>query len=115
MERLINDILMRGGRRSRLEVKVFGGARVINSSLDIGEKNAAFVLTYLKREGLPVVGQDLGGALARRVHFFPVSGRVLRRVLRPETTGDTLSQELRFMDGLRQKPVEGDVELFGDS
>jgi chemotaxis protein CheD len=114
MERLINDILAHGGRRSRLEVKVFGGAKVIDTSLDIGAKNAEFVLSYLRREGLTLVGQDLGGATARRIHYFPSNGRVLRRILRPEAMSETVSQELNFLSTLRHRPIEGDVELFGD-
>ncbi|MEI6985110.1 MAG: chemotaxis protein [Rhodospirillaceae bacterium] len=114
MELLINQILSKGGRRSRLEVKVFGGAKVINSTLDIGLKNSNFVLHYLRCEGLSLVGQDLGGTMARRVHYFPSTGRVLRRVLRPEALSETVSQELSFMSSLRSKPIEGDVELFGD-
>lgn len=114
MELLINQILASGGRRNRLEVKVFGGAKVIDTTLDIGAKNAAFALTYIRREGLNLVGQDLGGAMARRIHYFPSTGRVLRRVLRPEALSETVSQELNFMSTLRQKPIGGDVELFGD-
>ena len=114
MELLINEILANGGRRSRLEVKVFGGAKVIESSLDIGAKNADFVLSYLRREGLALIGQDLGGMMARRIHYFPSTGRALRRVLRPEALSETVSQELSFMSTLRHKQIEGDVELFGD-
>lgn len=114
MELLINQILGSGGRRNRLEVKVFGGAKVIESTLDVGAKNASFVLAYIRREGLNLLSQDLGGAMARRIHYFPSTGRVLRRVLRPEVLSETVTQELNFMTTLRQKPIEGDVELFGD-
>lgn len=112
MERLINGILGLGAKRNRLEVKLFGGARVIDSSMDIGGKNAAFALDYIRREGLTLVGQDLGGSLARRVHYFPVTGRAMRKVLRPEALSDTVSQELTFMSSLRRQGIEGDVELF---
>jgi chemotaxis protein CheD len=27
---------------------------------------------------------------------------------------DTIQSEMRFMSDLRSKPVEGDIELFGD-
>lgn len=114
MEILINGILARGGRRNRLEVKVFGGARVIESSFDVGGKNAAFVLDYIRREGLSLVGQDLGGNQARRVHFFPVTGRALRRLLRPDALRETVHQEMSFMSRLRHSRIEGDIELFGD-
>ncbi|WP_448189305.1 chemotaxis protein [Azospirillum sp. sgz301742] len=112
MERLINEILARGGKRSRLEVKLFGGARVIESSLDVGRKNAAFALDYVRREGLKLVGQDFGGGSARRVHYFPHSGRAMRKLLRPEALSDTINQELNFMSSLKSQPIEGDVELF---
>ena len=112
MERLINEILARGGKRSRLEVKLFGGARVIESSLDVGRKNATFALDYVRREGLKLVGQDFGGGSARRVHYFPHSGRAMRKLLRPEALSDTINQELNFMSSLRSQPIEGDVELF---
>ena len=88
MERLINEILRRGGRRDRLEVKVFGGAKVIASSNPIGKHNAEFVLEFIRAEGLTLVGQDLGGMLARRVHYFPSTGRVMRRLLRPAWSSD---------------------------
>ena len=76
MERLINDILCRGGHRSRLEIKVFGGARMIGNTALIGPQNADFVEAYLKDEGLPIAAAHLRGAHARRVHYFPLTGRV---------------------------------------
>ncbi len=115
MELLINQLLGAGARRNRLEIKVFGGAKVIDTSLDIGARNAQFVLAYIRNEGLHLVGQDLGGMMARRVHYFPSTGRVLRRVLRPEAMSETVNLELSFMSSLRQKPIEGDIELFGDN
>lgn len=114
MERLINELLSRGAQRGRLEVKLFGGARVIDSSFDVGQRNAAFALDYVRREGLKLVGQDLGGASARRIHYFPHSGRAMRKMLRPEALSETANQELHFRTTLRQQPIEGDVELFGE-
>ncbi|WP_448204449.1 chemotaxis protein [Azospirillum sp. sgz302134] len=114
MERLINDLLAKGARRERLEVKLFGGARVIDSSFDVGQRNARFALDYIRREGLKLVGQDLGGASARRIHYFPHTGKAMRKMLRPEALSETASQELHFRSTLRQQPIEGDVELFGE-
>ena len=114
MERLINDLLSRGAHRDRLEVKLFGGARVIDSSFDVGQRNARFALDYVRREGLKLIGQDLGGLSPRRIHYFPHSGKALRKLLRPESLSETATQELHFRSTLRQKPIEGDVELFGE-
>jgi chemotaxis protein CheD len=43
MEHMINDILKHGGRRERLEVKVFGGGNVLPTMTEIGTKNIHFV------------------------------------------------------------------------
>lgn len=112
MERLINGILAAGGARDRLEVKVFGGARVIDSSFDIGEANALFVLGYIREEGLRLTGKDLGGVHPRRVHWFPATGRALRRLLTPTRLRDTAAEELVYRSNLRQESLDGDVELF---
>ena len=54
MEILINDILKRGGERSRLEAKLFGGANVINAMSDVGSRNAAFAKQFLSDEGISI-------------------------------------------------------------
>ncbi|KAA0677379.1 chemotaxis protein [Roseomonas genomospecies 6] len=112
MERLINDLLERGARRERMEVKLFGAARVIDTSLDVGAANAAFALEYVRREGLALAVQDLGGDKGRRVHFFPATGRAFRRLLRPETERETVHQEMDYLQALKRTPVEGEMELF---
>lgn len=112
MERLINALLAAGAERRRLQVKLFGGGRVIESSYDIGGLNSRFALDYVRAEGLTLAGQDLGGDSARRLHYFPHSGRALRRLLRPEAAADTVTRERRFITHLSQSPEEGEVELF---
>ncbi|PWC54352.1 chemotaxis protein [Azospirillum sp. TSO22-1] len=112
MERLINDLLARGAQKERLEVKLFGGARVIESSMDVGVANAAFALDFVEREGLTLAGRDLGGATGRRVHFFPTTGKAMRRLLRPETERETVSQELDYLRTLKQLPLDGAMELW---
>lgn len=112
MERLINDLMARGAKRDRLEVKLFGASRVIDTSMDVGLANAAFALDYVRREGLALAGQDLGGATGRRVHFFPTTGKAFRRMLRPETERETVHQEMDYLTALKRTPVEGEMELF---
>ncbi|KAA0598106.1 chemotaxis protein CheD [Azospirillum lipoferum] len=112
MERLINALLAAGAERQRLQVKLFGGGRVIESSYDIGGLNSRFALDYVRTEGLTLAGHDLGGGFARRLHYFPHSGRALRRLLRPEAAADTVRREQRFIRLPSQLPEEGEVELF---
>ena len=79
MELLINDVLKAGGRRDRLEAKLFGGGRMFDSLKDVGASNADFAERFLADEGIPVVGASLRGAGGRRVHYWPVTGRALQR------------------------------------
>ena len=85
MEVLINELLKAGAARERLEAKVFGGGAVLSAmqQLNIGERNARFVLNYLNTEGIPVLAQDLGDVHARRIGYFPRDGRVMVRRLAP--------------------------------
>jgi len=112
MEKLINDIMRCGGRRERLEVKLFGGANVMNSSMKIGDSNAAFVLSFMATEGLTVAAQDLGGDVARRINYFPLTGRVFRLELRRQPDAEVFEEELSYRNRLRQQDVGGSIELF---
>lgn len=75
MELLINGLLRLGAERRRLRAKVFGGAKMISGLSDEGARNGEFVVAYLAREGIPHLGGDLGGAQARRIEFWPGTGR----------------------------------------
>lgn len=111
MEVLINDILRRGGAKHRLEAKVFGAGNVIDTSAaeTVGDRNAKFVQEYLRREGVKIAASDLGGNRARRIFFFPATGRV--SVLRLEPTS-VREQEMRLKAKVDTAPKAGGVELF---
>lgn len=81
MELLINALIKAGANRNRLKAKVFGGGRMIAGLTDVGQKNAEFVLDFLRREGIECTGQSLGGTQARRVEFWPGTGRARQRLL----------------------------------
>jgi chemotaxis protein CheD len=115
MERLINDILCRGGRRPYLEIKVFGGASMVGSGSRIGSRigsrNAEFVETYLREEGLHIAAADLRGDHARRVHYRPLTGRVRMLKLFHDEAG-VATVEQGYAARLRTEPVAGTIELF---
>ncbi|MEZ5756503.1 MAG: chemotaxis protein CheD [Paracoccaceae bacterium] len=81
MEQLVNSLLKQGGRRDRLMAKLFGGARMIAGLPDIGQRNGEAALAFLQGEGIPVSAQSLGGSHARRVRFWPESGRAQQMLL----------------------------------
>ena len=113
MEQLINGILNLGGRRDRLEVKVFGGGNVTSNSAMIGSRNAAFVREFLSREGFAIASEDLEGTLPRRVHYWPETGRVLVRKLgRKEDDQRVVELERRYQDSITAAPTGGEIDLF---
>lgn len=112
MEQLINGIIARGGMKSRLEVKIFGGANVIDSSAMIGSKNVEFVREFMRAEHLNVASEDLGGDYPRRLRYYPDTGKVMLLKLRRKEDFAQVSKEERKMQKAVQKPVEGSVELF---
>src|SRR6266568_2588903 len=81
MEKLINELMKAGCSRSSLEIKVFGGGNVTDTQNAIGTENCRFIMRYLESEGLRCSVQDLGGLLPRRIHYYPETGRVIRRLL----------------------------------
>lgn len=112
MEKLINDILKQGGRRHRLEVKVFGGGRVLNIGAGIGERNVEFVESYLAAEGLPIAARHLLGNYPRRVHYFPLTGKVYMQELRRQEDIALIETEASYRAQLKVQQVDGSVELF---
>jgi chemotaxis protein CheD len=88
LERLVGEVLRYGGRMEDLEIKVFGGGRVIAAKSDIGKINIAAVRAYFAAAGLTIAVEDVGGPVARRLRYHPRTGkamiqRLTMRVPRP--------------------------------
>lgn len=114
MEVLINDIIKRGGDRSRFEVKVFGGANVIDSrsATPVGSRNVAFIERYLANEGFDIAAKHLGGTLPRRIHYFPTTGKVKMLLLRRKSDKDLFRRELEYTKEVKGDGGADDIELF---
>ena len=114
MEILINDLLKAGAKRENMEAKVFGGGAVLKgfTAINVGERNAAFVLSFLKTEKIRVVAEDLNDIHPRKVYFFPRTGKVLVKKLM-QTHNDTLAKrENEYASRLKKAPVGGEIDLF---
>ncbi|MYN08683.1 chemoreceptor glutamine deamidase CheD [Pseudoduganella aquatica] len=114
MEILINDLLKAGARRDNLEAKVFGGGAVLKgfTAINVGERNAAFVQTFLRNEKIRIVAEDLNDIYPRKVYFFPRTGKVLVKKLM-QSHNDTLAKrEIEYASRLKKQPVAGEIELF---
>ncbi|MFB9887565.1 chemoreceptor glutamine deamidase CheD [Balneatrix alpica] len=113
MEMLINGILRQGGLRHRLEIKLFGGGKVLKGlSYDVGGYNINFVHEYLRNERLPVVSSDLGGEQARKIVYFPKTGVVKVKRLAQVLPQAVQAQERRYLEAISTAPREGEIDLF---
>ena len=111
MELLVNGLLQRGARRDRLEAKLFGGARMIAGLTDIGRRNAEFAETFLQREGIAFAGGSLGGNHARRIQYWPGSGRA-RQFLVERAEEKVFEAERRRAPAPAAPADTGSLELF---
>ncbi len=112
MEQLVNSVLKAGGDRRELEVKVFGGGRVLAQMTDVGKRNIEFVRHYLKADNLAVTAEDLGDIYPRHVQYFPATGKVRVRQLRSMHNDTIVVRERGYLNKLKSDPVTGEVELF---
>ena len=114
MEMMINQLLKSGARRGNIEAKLFGGGSVMLGMVtaNVGARNAEFALDYLHAEGIEVVGQDLLEDYARKVYFFPNSGRVLVKKIRTMHNETIIEREQAYRAKLKVVDIQGDVELF---
>ncbi len=82
----------KGAMKSRITAKIAGGAKMFeisggNSSLgNIGQRNIESVRLVLRREGIRLLAEDVGGAVARTLSFFPATGQGrIRSYGKPDT------------------------------
>lgn len=114
MEMLINQLQKLGAERQNLEAKVFGGASVIANMTEtnVGERNAKFVMDFLKTERIQVVAKDLLDIFPRKVYYFPSTGKVMVKKLRNMHNTTVERREREYSSRLQESKVEGDIELF---
>jgi chemotaxis protein CheD len=78
MDLLVGRVLERGARRSHLAAKLFGGACVLEAFRagrdSLGARNVEVAREHLRGAGIPVLGEDVGGDLGRKVLFHVRTG-----------------------------------------
>lgn len=112
MEVLINEIMRFGCPRERLEIKLFGGGNVIGTGGSVGHRNADFVEEYLRNEGFVAAAKDLRGEHARRIHYYPATGKVDRLLMRRAADRQVFSKESSYQRNISTEQDGGDIELF---
>ena len=88
----LKQLEARGARRSRMIAKIAGGAKMFevagNSNLgNIGQRNIDCVHMNLRKEGIRIISENVGGSVARTLSFFPENGLAkIRAYGQPEIT-----------------------------
>lgn len=121
MELLINGLMQQGASRSQLRAKVFGGAALFGHQgatpqTSIGLLNVRFVEDFLRREGIPVIGQAVGGNQGRVIYFLSSSYSVYVRSIAHNRGQQLQSQETAYQRALRRLRAQADnsVTLWRD-
>ncbi|MFZ4700209.1 MAG: chemoreceptor glutamine deamidase CheD [Candidatus Methylumidiphilus sp.] len=114
MELLVNQLMKMGAVRKNLEAKVFGGGNVLSnlSVMNIGDRNANFVRKYLNNEDIRIVGEDLHDCHARKVYYFPSTGRVMVKKIEI-VASSIINMEKDYYESIKtKKPAVSDIDLF---
>lgn len=117
MEVLVNGLLNKGAKKSRLIAKAFGGGTIVSSiRMAIGERNSAFAREWLEREGIPLIASDFNGPWSRKVVFVPQSGDAFCRRI-PTTQANAAEvakaeQEYERSLSIQKKAPVKKIELF---
>ncbi|MEP7099579.1 MAG: chemoreceptor glutamine deamidase CheD [Burkholderiales bacterium] len=115
MEMLINEMMKQGATRATMEAKVFGGGQVIEgmNSMNIGERNTAFIVDYLKTERIPIMSKDVLGVHPRKVCFLPASGKAMVKRLAAANPAALVAQDRAAAQQVAPASATGgSVDLF---
>lgn len=112
MEHLINEIIKAGGRKDNFEVKVFGGGNILKNTTNVGQRNIEFVRSYLAIENIEVMAENVGDIFPRKVLYFPATGVVKMKKMRSVHSSTVLSVENKYLNNIKEKPEEGEIDLF---
>ena len=117
MEVLINEMLKRGAEKPRIKAKVFGGGKVLNNTSSMGnvsKANIEFTQTFLKMENIPVISNDVGKNVGRKLFFYPETFTIyVKKITYGTSVEEAVNRDKRFFERMEKDRAEsGDVTLF---
>jgi chemotaxis protein CheD len=114
MELLYNELFKKHSRKQDIVAKVFGGASVLKLAKGAGsipKANIDFALAYLETEKIPVVANDTGGILPRKIFFFAKTGKVLLKRIAGTMISEVEREEEAYLDKILRLE-SGAVTMF---
>jgi chemotaxis protein CheD len=84
--KLIEEMEKAGAVRSRLQVRIAGGANMLSApgakqAFNIGERNVAQTRVMLDSLRMRLLAEDVGGSVGRTVRLFAADGRMTVKAL----------------------------------
>jgi chemotaxis protein CheD len=68
-----------GAEKTRIVVKVVGGARLLNDFFKIGQRNYEALVTILTRNGVKITAEQVGGQVSRTIRLDVKTGSLFIR------------------------------------
>jgi chemotaxis protein CheD len=88
-----------GVRNDETEVKLFGGADVLEyhgeNGASVGHQNIEIALQVIRRAGLRLIASDVGGKVGRKLRFYTHTGEVLLKRMAGSASQTTGCREIR--------------------
>lgn len=84
IEKLIEEMELRGSIRKNLYAKVFGGANQVNYSMQIGLRNTEIARKLLIENNINIVAESVGGTQGRKIIFNTYTGEVRMKYVNSE-------------------------------
>jgi len=105
MELLINNMMKLGAKRNNLRAKVFGGGKVLGTTITaVSDSNIEFAINYLKMEEIPILSQDVGGNVGRKIYFYPDSFDIfVKKISYNKSLEDAVAREKRFLQFMQKQ------------
>ncbi|HPB65885.1 MAG TPA: chemotaxis protein CheD [Spirochaetales bacterium] len=114
IELLYNELMKLGSMKRDLVAKVFGGASVLKletGPTKVPKGNVDFAQAYLHAEGIPIIANDTGGILPRKIFFFAQTGKVLLKRIAGAMASEVEREEALYLDKIK-RAESGKVTLF---
>lgn len=108
MEKMINDMMKLGARRTGLQAKVFGGGEVLGTKINnVSKSNIAFAMNYLKMEDIPILSYDVGGKFGRKLFFIANSFEVfIKKIGQDSKLAEAVREEEKYYDQIKRQKAE---------
>jgi len=108
MDLLLAKLAVAGARDTyAIEAKIFGGGKLGGPDLGNGARNTEFLIKYLTARKIRIAAQSLRGDFARKVYFFPHTGRLLVRKIRKANNNTIFDREREYRRWLNEQFPSG--------